>query len=145
MEWVIGADHRGLAHKEAIKPAVSGMAWHDIGAYDTERSDYPIFAHAVCQEIIAGRAQAGVLICGSGIGMAITANRYKGIYAGLVWNEEVARLSKEHDNTNVIVIPSDFVSADMAIAMVSAWSRAEFLEGEYRQRIQMIDAKLTDQ
>ena len=142
MTWSIGADHRGFAHKEAIKKFFADITWHDAGAYDTNRSDYPVFAHGVCHEILSGRAHGGILICGTGVGMAITANRYPGIYAGLVWNEDVARLAREHDNANILVIPSDFVSIDLAITLVRIWSQAQFLEGQYRQRLELIDTGL---
>lgn len=141
--WAIGSDHRGFAYKEGIKQAVADVVWHDVGPYDEQRSDYPRFADALCKEIVSGRVQAGVLICSSGVGMTIAANHHKGIYAGLAWNEEVARRSKEHTNTNVLVIPADFVSLEQAIAMIKAWSDAQFLGGRYRERIEMIDAMTT--
>jgi ribose 5-phosphate isomerase B len=144
MKLVIAADHRGFAHKEYIKQQASLanviLEWFDVGADDDRRTDYPIFAQKACQVILEGKAERGVLLCGSGVGMSIAANRYCGIYAGLAWNEEVARQSREDDNANVLVIPSDFVTKEQAVAMVNVWLAAEFREGRYQDRIDMIDA-----
>lgn len=139
MKVAIGADHRGFAHKEHIKRALPDIAWHDVGAVDDQRSDYPLFSQKVSEAIRNGRAASGVLICGSGVGMAIAANRYPKIYAALAWNIDVARQSREHDAANVLVIPSDYVSPQDAVAMVCAWHKAVFSGGRYQQRIDMID------
>jgi len=143
MNIAIGADHRGFTCKAYIKQYVVGgddpIAWIDVGAPDEERSDYPVFAESVCRSILQGEAKKGVLICGSGIGMAIVANRFPSIYAGVAWNEDVGRLSKEHDNTNVLVIPSDFVSHEQAAAIINAWLTAEFKGGRYQERLDMIN------
>lgn len=143
MKIVIGADHRGFAYKKYIKKAFESdatISWHDVGAHDDKRSDYPPIARAAVEAIRAGKAERGVLICGSGVGMAIVANRFAGVYAAQVWNEEVARMSREHDKSNVIVLPSDFVSEDQAVAIIRAWLSVKFLEGRYQERISMIDA-----
>jgi RpiB/LacA/LacB family sugar-phosphate isomerase len=135
----IGSDHRGFAHKQHIIAALSHLAWDDEGAYTVERSDYPVFAQKVCRALRDGRANQGILICGSGIGMAIAANRFPGIYAALCWNVEVARIAKEDDGSNVLVLPSDFVTLDQAVAMVEAWYHAKFKAGRYQGRLSMID------
>ena len=144
MNIAIGADHRGLAHKQQIIAHVTALddtkiTWHNRGTDSQERTDYPIYAKAVCEDIVAGNAKRGVLICGSGVGMAVAANRFCGIYAAVVWNEEIARISCAHDNANVLVIPSDFVSAEVAIAMTRAWVQTTFLDGRYQERLAMID------
>ena len=139
MIYAIGADHRGFAHKEYIKKAITSLQWQDVGAYDDERSDYPLFAKKVCEHIASGTAHGGVLLCGSGIGMAIAANRYKKIYAGLAWTVEVAQQCKEDDAVNVLVIPCDYVSTEKAVAMIYAWHEAVFKGGRYQERIDMIE------
>ncbi len=143
MNIAIGADHRGFACKAYLKQYVVGkddpIAWIDVGAFDDERSDYPVFAEAVSSSILSGDAQRGVLICGSGVGMAIVANRYPTLLAGVVWNEEVARKSHEHDKTNILVIPSDFVTKEQAVVLVNAWLEAKFKGGRYQERIDMIN------
>ena len=135
----IGADHNGFLGKEHLKQQLTDVEWLDMGTFNEERTDYPIFAKKVCEAILSGKAQQGVLLCGTGIGMAIAANRFPKIYAGLAWNEKIARLSKEDDNVNVLVLPSDFVSLEQMVAMVKAWQAAQFNEGRYAERIAMID------
>lgn len=139
MKIAIGADHNGFQAKEYLKQALADMEWLDMGTSNEERTDYPIFAKKVSEAILNGEAQQGILLCGTGVGMAIVANRFSGIYAGLVWNEEVARLAKEDDNVNVLVLPADFLSHEQMDAMVRAWLSAQFNEGRYAERIAMID------
>jgi ribose 5-phosphate isomerase B len=116
------------------------IEWIDVGAFDKERSDYPQFAIDLAQRIVQKQAQFGVLLCGSGIGMAIAANRFPGIYAAVAWSEEAAIMGREDDNANVLVIPSDFLSGDdQAILIIRAWLRAQFKGGRYQERLNMID------
>lgn len=144
---VIGADHRGYHLKEILKSDlgyhIANLTIQDIGSFDSERSDYPEFAIKVAEHIKSGHAQYGILLCASGIGMAIAANRYKNIYAGICWNEKVARQAKEDDNINVLVLPSDYVSPEEAGKIIKAWLESKF-KGDsngkrYRDRISMID------
>ena len=90
--------------------------------------------------MLSGTAQHGILICGTGAGMVIAANRYASIYATLVWNKEVARLAIEHDNVNVLVFPADYVTEQQSFDMIDAWLSGTFLGGKYQLRIDMIDA-----
>ncbi len=144
MNIAIGADHRGFQCKAYIKQYVVGIedpiAWIDVGAENDERSDYPLFARAVVQTMQDKEAERGVLICGSGVGMAIVANRFSGMFAGVAWNDDVARLSREDDKTNILVIPSDFVSHEQAAGMVNAWLSGVFKGGRYQERVDMINA-----
>lgn len=143
MNIVIGADHHGYRYKEGLKHKfnVAGydITWIDVGSHNETRTNYPVYAKKACEVIRAKEAEYGILICGTGVGMAIAANRFEYIYAALAWNEEVARLSKEHDNANILVIPSDFVTEDEMYAMVRAWLTASFLGGAYQERIKIID------
>ena len=145
MNIVIASDHRGFRLKAYLKQYVVGIdnpiAWIDVGADTDERSDYPLFGHKACDVMLSGQASHGILLCGSGIGMAIVANRYRGIYAGLVWNKDVAIASKQDDNTNVLVLPCDFITDEQAVEMINAWLGATFKGGHYQQRIKMIDGK----
>lgn len=145
MKIVIGADHRGFAYKELIKEIITDIdltpiEWIDVGAFTNDRSDYPEYAIAASRELIEKRADVGVLLCGSGVGMAIAANRFPGIYAAVAWNEESARVGREDDNSNVIVIPCDFVDGEQAIALVRAWLRSSFKGERYQKRLDMIDS-----
>jgi len=139
MKISIGADHRGFQLKAEIIKHFSDHTWLDVGAHSADRTDYPIFAHEVCKNIIAGKTEYGILLCGSGIGIAMAANRFKGIYAGLCWNEEIARLAKQDDGTNVLVLPADFVSTHQAFSIIKAWLDADFKGGVYQKRLEMIE------
>src|SRR6516225_4635233 len=107
----IGADHRGYAYKEQLKKIQQfgscSVKWIDVGAKNAERSDYPIYAKAAVREMQSGAAQGAILICGSAVGMAIAANRFKGMYAAVVWEPIVARMAKEDDNANILSLSSD--------------------------------------
>ncbi len=139
MKIAIGTDHRGFLHKEFITQHMHSIEWVDVGTYNTERTDYPIFADKVVDLILTGAVSAGVLLCASGGGMAIAANRYKHIYAVVAWNDEIAKQSKLEDNANILVIPSDFVSCEQAVNMIDLWLAQEFKGGRYAERIKMID------
>jgi ribose 5-phosphate isomerase B len=135
----IGADHRGFALKNAIVTALPAIAWTDIGAQSADSSDYPVFAKRVVAAVSSGQATLGVLICGSGVGMAIAANRTPGIFAGLCWRPEVASIAREHDGINVLVLPADFITVEQACAIVQAWLAAKPLGGRYQERLASID------
>lgn len=139
----IGADHRGFALKEQLQHQYRSdyymISWIDVGAYKDIRSDYPEFSIAVCQKMLSGQAQYGILLCGTGVGMAIAANRFATIYAAVAWNDEIARLSKEDDNSNILVIPADFVIYEQLVQMVTAWLLASFKNERYEKRLAMID------
>ena len=143
MNIAIGADHSGFECKAYLQQYVVGaqdpIAWIDVGAINAEPSHYPLFAQAVCETILRGEAERGVLICGSGIGMSIVANRYPKIYAGLAWDEDVAKISHEHDNTNVLVLPASFITLEDATKIVNAWLGAKFKGGHYQERVDLID------
>jgi ribose 5-phosphate isomerase B len=140
----IGSDHRGFFLKQYLINNFShkecSISWDDVGAYNDERSDYPEFSIAVCHLMLKQQVDYGILLCGSGVGMAVAANRFSGIYAGVAWNQDVARLCKEDDNINVLVVPADFVDQEETAAMVRAWLDAEFKHDRYEKRIAMIDA-----
>lgn len=141
----IGADHRGFLYKKILMSCTQSadctiiITWHDVGAYDSERSDYPGFAQAAAELVAEGAVAGAVLICGTGIGMAIAANRVPHTYAGVVWTEEIARKAKEDDNVNVLVIPADYVSAEVMQACFAAWLTTSFRGGHYAERLQQID------
>jgi len=141
MKIAIGADHRGYLHKESIQAALGTMGIEviDVGAYSDERSDYPDFAVAAVNTILKGEAARGILICGTGIGMSIAANRFYGIYAGLAWNNTVAQKAKEEDNINILVLPADFISQQESVEMVSTWLTAPFKGGHYQDRINKVE------
>ena len=142
MKISIGADHRGFALKQFLQKEIQDVSWIDVGAHDKNRSDYPLFAQAVSHAIASGQAAAGVLICGSGIGMAIAANRYKKMYAAVCLNEQMARIAKEDEGANILVLPSDFVTNAQALAIFKVWQEATFKGGRYAQRLDLLDSML---
>lgn len=135
----IGTDHRGFSHKEYLIKNCGDIQWIDVGAFDTERSDYPIFARRAVNLVLTHSVSAAVLLCGSGSGMAIAANRFTGIYAAVAWSPQVACAAKEDDAVNVLVIPADYVSQEEAQCIVVAWHKTPFKGGRYADRISMID------
>ena len=139
MKICIGADHRGYELKNFLIQTLTDYSWIDEGTHTSERTDYPMYAHKVCKALGEGKAPYGILICGSGVGMAIAANRFRGIYAALCWNEGVARLAREDDGTNVLILPSDFVTHVQALSIFQAWITARFKDGRYQERLELID------
>lgn len=140
MKIAIGVDHRGFEHKEFIKQHMSEINWEDVGAYDADRSDFPLFTTKVVECVLSKKVEYGVLLCGTGVGMSIAANRYPGIYAALIWNEKVAGLAKTHNNANVLIIPADFVSKEDSVLCIKKWLTESFGNERYEKRIEMIDA-----
>ena len=135
----IGADHRGYVVKELLKKHFVQHQFIDAGAFTDTRSDYPLFSHVVAQLVQQKDADCGILLCGSGIGMAIVANRYNHVYAGVVWNAAIAQQSREHDNINIIVLPCDYIDTFDPIEVTAIWLNTKFLGGRYAIRIAMID------
>jgi len=139
----IGADHAGYAMKELLKRELDqlGFAAVDLGAQSEQASDYPEFAHSVAQLVATGEARRGVLLCGSGIGMDIVANRYPGVRAALAWEPAIAELSRKHNDSNVLVLPSRFMSDDEAVAALRAWLQTDFEGGRHQRRVEMIEPR----
>lgn len=135
----IGSDHRGFGLKKYLMEQLSDVEWIDVGAPDDQRSDYPEFAQPACKMVIAHHTEGAVLICGSGIGMSMAANRFPGIYAGLSWTEAGAKQAKEDDGINVLVLPADYVDQETALRMVKAWLATTFKGGRYQERLDMLD------
>ena len=139
----IGADHRGYEHKLVIQKGVSidqKIEWIDVGTHSTERTDYPQFAHAVVMAMRSGKADLGILLCGSANGMVIAANRFKGIYAAVAWNEVTAARAREEDKANILSLPTDYVNPEQAVKLTIIWLNAQFLGDRYQKRIEMINS-----
>lgn len=139
MKIAIGSDHRGFEHKKYIQKLLVNYEWIDVGCFTPSRCDYPEFAKIVVDHMLSGLVQRGILLCGTGIGMAIAANRYTGMYAGLVWNSEIACRSRQEDNTNIICLPCDFVSLEESVSIINTWLSCEFKQGRYLDRLKDID------
>ena len=136
----IGSDHVGYPLKEEIKKYLDelGYAYQDFGAHTTERTDYPLFAREVTSAIASGGADAGILICGTGVGMAITANKVKGIRAVVCSEPYSALLSRQHNNTNILALGSRVIGSELARMIVKAWLEAEFEGGRHASRLEII-------
>ncbi len=137
----IGADHGGYALKEELKKYLEekGIEYKDFGTYSDERTDYPIYGRQVVEAVQSKDFEKGILICGTGFGMTIIANKYKGIRCASCWSEEVAKLLKEHNNANIIALPGRFINISQAVSILRAWLGAEFLKGRHQERLQMIE------
>lgn len=137
----LGSDHGGFKLKEEIKKYLEelGIEYKDFGTYNEERTDYPIYAEKVAKSIQNKECEKGILICKSGAGMTITANKFKGIRAAVVINEEMARAVKSDDDVNIIVFPAQYISVSNAISTTRNWIVTEFKEGRYFERLQMIE------
>jgi ribose 5-phosphate isomerase B len=136
----IGADHAGFEYKKQILDWLQhiSLTIKDFGTYSTASVDYPDFAHPVAISVEQGEAAFGILICGSANGVAITANKHDGIRAGLCWNAEVAKLTRQHNNANIICIPARFVTLELAIDMINMFMQTEFEGGRHQTRIDKI-------
>lgn len=133
----IGADHAGFEMKSKVKawlePQVAVLK--DLGTDSEESVDYPDFAHAVSGEVEQGKYDLGILICGSGIGVDMTANKHQGIRSALCWNKEIGKLAKSHNNANVICLPGRFISFDEAREILSTFFNTQFEGGRHQKRI----------
>jgi len=136
----IGADHAGFEYKTIIIDLLKskGFQVKDLGTYSATSVDYPDFAHPVADMVESGEASFGILVCGSGNGVAITANKHAGIRAALCWNEELAKLAREHNNANVLCLPSRFVTTTVAGDMVTAFAETPFEGGRHQKRVEKI-------
>ncbi len=136
----IGSDHAGFAYKEKIKQTLKkgGHEVLDKGTFGEASVDYPDFAHPVANAVESGEANWGILICGSGNGVAITANKHAGIRAALCWKEELARLARAHNDANVLCIPARFVSLELAKKMIKSFLNEPFEGGRHLNRVQKI-------
>lgn len=143
MRITIGADHGGYALKEKIKSGVTAE-WIDVGAFNEESSNYPEFAQKVAEKVQANEADFGILICRSGIGVSIAANRYKSIYAALCFNNAMAISARSHNNANILCIAADYISYEEAKEMIRLFLSTPFeAGGRHERRVKSIDEHLS--
>lgn len=135
----IGADHGGFKLKEELIKYYKEEL-KDFGAYNEERGlDEPKVALAVAEAVAKGECEAGILICRSGVGMSIAANKVKGIRCAVCYNERIAKSIKEHNNANVITLGADYINLEEAIKMIEIWKNATFLDGIYKERLDIVE------
>lgn len=133
----IGCDHAGFPFKNPIVTHLKSLGYEvlDFGTDGTPSVDYPDFAHPTAEAVELGKAQCGILICGSGNGVAITANKHASIRCGLAWNEEVASLVRQHNDVNMIAIPARFVTLETALKITDVFLKTEFEGGRHATRV----------
>lgn len=136
----IGGDHAGFEYKEKLVEMLSkaGFEVQDFGPYSDASVDYPDFVHPLCEAIEEGKMNKGIVLCGSGNGVAMTANKHQKIRAALCWNEELAALSRQHNNANVLAIPARFVAFDLVKNIVDRFLSTEFEGGRHETRVSKI-------
>lgn len=137
----IGADHGGYKLKEEIKKYLDEkeIKYKDCGTENEERTDYPIYAKKVAETIQNKECDLGILLCRSGYGMTIVANKFKGVRAATIFNEEAAKFAKADDDINVITLGGDYITTNEAICIIRNWLGTEFKGGRYAERIKMIE------
>jgi len=144
MKIAIGSDHAGFDYKEKIRDLLQSLGHQvkDLGTYSAEPVDYPLFIRPVAEAVARGEFERGVVLGGSGNGEAIVANRVKGVRCALCWNEESARLGRQHNNANVISLGQRMMPLETALKIVRIWLDTPFEGGRHQRRIEMIDGGL---
>lgn len=139
-KMAIGCDHAGIDYKDAV---IALLAKHNIevvdhGTHSNDSVDYPDFVHPVAKDVEAGNVDLGIVMCGSGNGVAMTVNKYQGIRAALCWQKEIAALARQHNDANIISIPVRFISEEVALEMVEAFITTDFEGGRHQRRVDKI-------
>lgn len=136
----IGCDHAGFTLKEEIKAYLQekGFEVKDYGCYSEESIDYPDFGHAVANDVENHSNRLGILICGSGNGISMTANKHQGIRCALSWEVEIAKLAREHNDANILSMPARFISTELAKQMVDVFFTTDFEGGRHQRRVNKI-------
>lgn len=137
----IGSDHAGFELKEQLVKYLKSLNNEvtDKGCYSTERADYPDYGHAVANAVLNKEVEFGILMCGSGNGINMSANKHKGIRAALCWNSEIAALARQHNDANVLVLPARYISQQEAEKCVNVFLHEKFEGGRHQARIEKID------
>ena len=140
MRIALASDHAGYAEKERLKTVLSdlGVEFDDLGTVSEESVDYPDYARKVAEQVSQGKVEQGLLVCGSGTGMAITANKVPGVRAAVAWSEETARLARQHNDANVLAIGARTTPEGDIPKIVRAWFEAEFQGGRHAERVEKI-------
>jgi ribose 5-phosphate isomerase B len=140
MRIALASDHAGFAEKERLKTVLSdlGIDFDDLGTRSEDSVDYPDYARAVAEQVADGRVEQGLLVCGSGTGMAITANKVPGVRAAVAWSEEIARLARQHNDANVLAIGARTTPVDEIPKIVRTWFSTEFEGGRHAARVNKI-------
>ncbi len=138
---LIASDHAGFELKEKLGRALGELGYdvQDLGTNSAESTDYADYAHPLAQRVSNGEVKRGVLLCGTGLGMSYTANRYPHVRAAVAWNPEIAKLAREHNDANVLVVPARFVSEAQGVEILKAWLDTPFEGGRHARRVDKIE------
>jgi len=140
MRIIIASDHAGYELKENLKKLFSDrFEFEDGGTFSEESVDYPDFAHPLSEKVAAKEFPFGILICGTGNGMAMCANKHRDIRAGLCWHPDIAKLVRQHNNANILVMPARFISEQTAVEIMEAFFSTDFEGGRHQRRIDKIN------
>jgi ribose 5-phosphate isomerase B len=140
MKIIIASDHAGYQLKEnIIKHFSNDFEWENLGTYSSESVDYPDYAHPLAEKIASGENKYGILICGTGNGIGMTANKHAGVRAALCWNVEIAALARQHNDANVLVLPARFITDEDAFNVVKTFFSTEFEGGRHQRRVEKIN------
>jgi ribose 5-phosphate isomerase B len=137
----IGSDHAGFPLKQRLVAELRKLGYEplDLGTHSSDSTDYPDYAHAVAGRVEHHEAARGVLLCGTGLGMSYAANRHPGVRAAVAWTPEIAKLSREHNDSNVLVLPARFVTDEQGVEILKAWLDARFEGGRHARRVAKIE------
>jgi ribose 5-phosphate isomerase B len=138
---ILGSDHAGFDLKEKVKKALDrlGVPFEDVGTQSTESVDYPDYAHRVAEAVEKGRYARGIVVCGTGLGVSMAANRHAGVRAAVAYDEETARLSREHNDANVLALGSRTLEHGMALRILDVWLDTRFEGGRHGRRVAEIE------
>jgi ribose 5-phosphate isomerase B len=141
MKIAIGSDHAGFELKEKLNTYLKkkGFDVKDFGTHSADRADYPDFAHPVAEAVEKKQAEMGVLICGSGNGVNMTANRHHGVRSALCWNAEIAQLARQHNDANIIALPARYISEQEAEKCLDVFFNTSFEGGRHTDRVKKIE------
>lgn len=141
MKIVVASDHAGYAYKEEIKKYLEkqGHRVSDVGTCSVDSCDYPDFSHAAAEEVSSGKAEYGVLVCSSGEGIMMAANKHKGVRAGLAYNDDVARLMRQHNDANMIAFGANFMALEDVLKRIDIFLHTEFEGGRHERRVNKIE------
>jgi ribose 5-phosphate isomerase B len=136
----IGCDHAGFEMKEYLKTKLSesGFSLFDFGTHSADSVDYPDMIHPLAKAVNEGRYKQGIILCGSGVGVCIVANKYPEVRAALVWQADIARLSRQHNDANIICLPARFITDEQALTFVKLFLNTDFEGGRHQRRVDKI-------
>ena len=141
MKIAVASDHGGFALKETVRKHLAGRGFEvvDLGTYSEESVDYPVYGRLCGQTVASGEADLGIVVCGTGIGISIAANKVHGIRCGLCTSVEMARLTKQHNNANILALGGRTTEPKLALEIVDTWLDTSFEGGRHQRRVDMLD------